>query len=351
MAGLMCRQPAKAQLTAIADPRSDTIRSEIPLRENTPPICFYYTADRMLENEDLDGVVVGTRCSLHAPMALKVIAHGIPLFLEKPIATNIGDALSLHETGASKVVVSFPLRLSKLVQLAKGIIESGQIGAVDHVQAWCNVDYASVYFKTWYRDENETQGLFLQKATHDFDYINYLLAPNRPRAIGALVSKQVFKGSHKAGLRCMDCDERGTCFESKYRLTRDSPLPMDNPSSDMCAFAVDTGNEDCGSALIQYQSGMHVSYSQNFFTRGLAAKRGARFIGYHGTLEFDWYANKLSIVDHHSAEVRTHELTDADDHGGGDPELAVNFLEVIRGERPSLSTRGRALERTHVPEG
>ena len=26
----------------------------------------------------------------------------------------------------------------------------------------------------WYKDETETGGLFLQKATHDLDYINYL---------------------------------------------------------------------------------------------------------------------------------------------------------------------------------
>ena len=40
-------------------------------------------ADKMLDEVCPDGVIVGTRCSLHVEMALKVIKRKIPLFLEK----------------------------------------------------------------------------------------------------------------------------------------------------------------------------------------------------------------------------------------------------------------------------
>ena len=47
----------------------------------------------------------------------------------------------------------------------------------------------------------------------------------------------------------------------------------------MCCYAVDTGNEDSGSALIRYETGMHVSYSR-IFARHKAGARGARLFGY-----------------------------------------------------------------------
>jgi len=90
---------------------------------------------------------------------------------------------------------------------------------------------------------------------------------------------------------------------------------------------VDTGNEDSGSALIQYESGMHVSYSQNFYARKGAATRGATFIGYRGTLQFDWYTDELKVFMHHTPRVETHKIdSKAMSHGGGDlvlcPELS-----------------------------
>ena len=354
VAQLICSQdPTSVRLTAVADPNFETIRQKLDAEGKTPEgVTFYAEADEMLDGESLDGVIIGTRCGMHATMAIKVMARGIAVFLEKPVATNMRDLLALREMGrgsrsgavnpGSRVVVSFPLRTSSLVQLAKQIIDSGRIGTVEHVQAWCDVPYGAVYYQSWYRDEAETQGMFLQKASHDFDYINHLVTGgggNRPRVISAMNSKRVFTGSHPAGLHCMDCAERTTCFESPYHPSKAESLSLDKPSKEMCAFAVDTGNEDSGSALIQYESGMHVVYSQNFYSRNKAATRGARLIGYHGTIEFDWFTDTLRVYHHHSNHVETHQFdVSSSFHGGGDDVLARNFLQVMRGEAPAITS-------------
>ena len=338
MVQLMCRQDLDVRLAAIADPLGDALCDQMRTAEIATDLPrFYQTAEEMLEAEPLDGVVIGTRCSLHAAMAVRVLAGGLALFLEKPVATTMPDLLALRAVWSPRVVVSFPLRMSRIVQLAREIIASGRIGTVEQAQAWNNVPYGNVYYQTWYRDEAETQGMFLQKATHDFDYINYLLDDNQPRVISAMTSKRVFRGSHPAGLHCRDCPERKVCLESPYHPRRPSPLPLDQPAEEMCAFAVDTGNEDSGSALIEYASGMHAVYSQNFYARHKAARRGATLIGYKGTIEFDWYPEQLKVFMHHEPKVETHEFEADGEHGGGDTVLAANFLAVIRGEAESVS--------------
>jgi len=228
-------------------------------------------------------------------------------------------------------VVSFPLRLTTIVLLAKEIIDSGKIGTVEHVQAINNVPYGSVYFQSWYRDERETGGLFLQKATHDFDYINSLLGA-RPVQISAMTSKQIFKGSRPAGLKCGDCGDNRTCPDSSLFKNADSQ------SWDSCCYAEDTGNEDSGSSLIRYESGMHVSYSQNFFVRRGAGSRGARLMGYKGTLDFDFYTGKVNVVMHHTPRVETYDISGGEGHFGGDTALAQNFIDIMQKGADSLST-------------
>lgn len=319
-------------IAAIVDVRNDDIKQ---LNPDLTETRFYDRYEDMIREEELDGIFIGTRCSLHTEMALKVLPSGIPLYLEKPVSTTMEDLYRLkrgYEASPSPVVVSFPLRLTRMVKLAKEIIDSGQIGTIEHVQAVNNTPYGGVYFHNWYRDEKETGGLFLQKATHDFDYINYVVG-SKPISVSAMTSKQIFKGDKPAGLKCVDCEENRTCEES----TAFWPSPK-RETWGYCSFAEDTGNEDSGSALLRFDSGMHAVYSQNFFVRKKAGKRGARFMGYKGTLEFDFFSSQMKVYMHHTSRVETYDFESGNDHFGGDHELVKNFMGVMQGKESSRST-------------
>ncbi len=342
LVSIMEKFNAGVHVTAVTDVRNDQIAREMSERGEDPSrVTFYTDADEMLDKEKLDGVLIGTRCSLHASMAVKVLERNIPLFLEKPVATSMQDLIRLRDAAVksrSEVVVSFPLRVTPLVRLAKEIIDSGKIGTVEHVQAWNNVGYGICYYMAWYRDENETQGLFLQKATHDFDYINYLLGI-KPVWICAITSKRIYKGDRPAGLTCDECNEWEECMESPYHLffTRAETHDV-RKNGRPCGFAVDTGNEDSGSAIVEYETGMHVCYSQNFFARRKAHARGARLLGYRGTVEFDWATDELKVYMHHVPRVETYKTdTSQMSHGGGDTVLADNFIRVMRGDAKSVA--------------
>jgi len=338
--GLMDQLGQEAKVTAIADPRKDALPSELADRPwLADDVRYFADADEMLDGVSLDGVLVATRCSRHAAMGCTVLQRNLPLFLEKPVATTIEDWRMLEAAGqksTSPVVVGFPMRVSPLVRTAKRIIDSGQIGTIEHALAWCFPAYGGVYYHDWYRDENETGGLFLQKATHDFDYLNVLLG--KARRICAMTSKRVFTGDRPAGLRCDECDEQDSCPESGFNLFyRRGERDRVKPTNHLCSFAVDTGNEDSGSAIIEYASGMHAVYTQCFYARKKAGSRGARLTGYKGTVEFDWTTRELVVYMHHEPRVERYDHEAVGGHGGGDIVLVHNFLHLIRGEADQVA--------------
>lgn len=326
------------RLAAVCDPRD---RAELQAEIEKEGIdfsgtAFYTDAEDMLSKEkNLDGVIVGTRCSLHTHFAVKVLEKKIPLFLEKPVSTGWEDFHKLQQAykqHQSPVIVSFPLRRTPLIAEVKSILNAGEIGEIHHLAAFNYVTYGGDYYHSWYRDEQETGGLFLQKATHDFDYINYLVEMN-PTQLCAMKSKQLMKGSRPAGLLCSECDERDTCPEGPFQITQ---VTGDYVHGPYCCYAEDTGNEDSGTAIIRYENGMHAVYTQNFFVRNKhAARRGAILAGAWGTLEFDWITSEIKVTKHYKPGYRVYHVESTGNHGGGDFVLMQNFLSVMRGQEPS----------------
>ncbi len=326
----------KVKLCAVMDIDNDAVKKNYIDKNGFEGVRYYTDADEMITTERPDGVLIGTRCSTHTHYALLVAKYSIPMFLEKPVCTTYEDLDRLRTIPHmnDKTVVSFPLRMSQLVEYVKGIVDSGKLGRIEHVQAYNNVSYARGYYHKWYRDENETGGLFLQKATHDLDYINYILG-FRPVRVCAMTSKQIFKGDKPAGLKCADCPDADSCPESPRNVLKvdSSRIP-----GEYCCFAVDTGNEDSGSVIIEYDTGMHVVYSQDFIVRNSAGKRGARLIGYKGTLEFDWYSDVVTVYNHMQNSVEHHTLAKTlEGHFGGDAVLERNFIALMEGSEVSCA--------------
>lgn len=330
---------ADITVAAIADPRWEAIAPAVKGDPYFACTSFYSDADEMLKKETLDGVFIGTRCSLHTPYACKVLELGMPLFLEKPVCTSRQQYDTLRAAAEGKenrVVVSFPLRLSTITLEMKRIVESGVLGKLTMVQAINNVPYGSVYYHSWYRDPSETGGLFLQKATHDIDYINFLTG-ERPVSVCAKTTKLHFKGDRPAGLRCPDCPDYRTCNESSFVVGK---VQKEDVQGDACCFAVDTGNEDGASAIFTTGSGMLISYNQNFVVKKNAGRRGCRLIGTRGSAEFDFYTAEIRRDDYFSPQTINHKFTfPAGNHFGGDERLALDYLRVLNGEDAQSNLR------------
>jgi predicted dehydrogenase len=329
------------RVVGIVDPDEKGARSRLA-EPDQKDVRFYPSTKELVAGAKLDALAVGTRCHLHAPYAIEAAKYDLPLFLEKPVAINMKQATDLErafEKSKCPVVVSFPLRVSPLCVLARQYIEEGAVGSPEHVMAVNYVPYGTCYFDAGYRNYKITQGLFLQKATHDFDYLMYLMGSSIVRVAAMWNLGRIFGGKKPAGLVCSKCKEAETCLESPQNRKRNGSggALRDHP----CLFGVDVGspktgmNEDSSSALMEFASGVHGAYTQVFYSRRDAGTRGATVSGYHGTVSFDWYKNELHRVRHHAPFSDTVKAGAGLSHFGGDAALAEDFIGLIKGKAKS----------------
>jgi predicted dehydrogenase len=355
----MIRQVEPAvQVTGLVDPAADGARGR--LRDRQVPdehLTVYDTIEAMLEDAGrYDGVLIGTRCHLHTPMAVavaQVLARGradLPLFLEKPVAIDeaqLAELAAAWEGREDRVLVSFPLRVTPLFSEVLTIIRGGRLGTVNQVQAFNDVSYGGTYFANWYRNHEQTGGLWLQKATHDLDYITEMVRaaaavsaspgdpPIEPIAVTAMTSRTIYGGDKPDDLTCSACDEAETCIEGvpaqRRRGNSGGMGPLGPGADHACCFSTSIHHQDAGSLILMYDHGVHAAYSQNFVPRFNAGRRGARIVGHRASLEFDWCQEAITVYDHHTRRTDRIEVKVVGGHAGGDQVLARNFVDMMSG--------------------
>ncbi|MCK4763601.1 MAG: Gfo/Idh/MocA family oxidoreductase [Candidatus Aminicenantes bacterium] len=125
----------------------------------------------MLEKEEPDGVIVATPPHSHKGIVLDIIAAGIPVLVEKPIAGNIKDAeemIAAADRSGVLLTVGHIERFNPVVTKIKEFIDDGFIDNIYLV----NTHRIGPFPK---RLLGNVEGVLIDLAVHDFDIINYLV--------------------------------------------------------------------------------------------------------------------------------------------------------------------------------
>ncbi len=130
-----------------------------------------------LSEGDADGVILATPNALHVEQGLACLEKGLPVLVEKPIATRSHDAKQLVErskdTGVP-VLVGHHRRHNPLIHAAKIAIENGQIGAIRAVQGQCWLYKPDSYFDEADWRKRPGAGPIAVNLVHDIDTLRYL---------------------------------------------------------------------------------------------------------------------------------------------------------------------------------
>jgi len=143
----LCRliQVANVEVVAICDVDSEMLEGAVKLISqrqksgNSPKKYGDYR--KMLKNETLDLVLIGTPDHWHALQAIEAIKSGAHVFLQKPISVDVmeGEAILSAARKYEKVVQIGTQRRSTphLVDAKRKIVDAGLLGKVSHVDMCC----------------------------------------------------------------------------------------------------------------------------------------------------------------------------------------------------------------------
>ena len=134
----------QAVLSALVDPSPGA--AALAAQAGVP---HYQSLDELLAQNRPDGVILATPNAFHVPQTLQCIAAGLPVLLEKPIATSVAEGEQLLkviiETGA-RVLIGHHRAHSPIMAKAKQVIDSGQLGRLVAVQGSATFFKPDSYF-------------------------------------------------------------------------------------------------------------------------------------------------------------------------------------------------------------
>lgn len=136
----------------------------------------------MIENADIDLVDITTPNLLHEPMAMAAIAAGKPVYCEKPLAPDAETACRMAlaaEAAGVPTFVGFNYLKNPLVQTARAMVESGEIGEVWSFRGIHAEDYmtdpASPW--TWRLDPKGGAGAVADLGSHIISLARHVVGP------------------------------------------------------------------------------------------------------------------------------------------------------------------------------
>ncbi|MDQ4121455.1 MAG: Gfo/Idh/MocA family oxidoreductase [Acidobacteriota bacterium] len=231
--------------------------------------------EEMLAKTKPDLLMVTTVDSTHVEFITKALARGIDVITEKPMVTDekqcqaVLDAEKKHNRN---IIVTFNYRYAPKHQKIKEIIQAGEIGDVTSVDfAWyLDTRHGADYFRRWHAYKSKGGSLWVHKATHHFDLINWWLTAD-PVEVSAYGKLNVYgKNNPFRFTNCRPCPHKAKC-PFYWDMTKDARLmklyaeceDVDRYYRDGCVFREDIDIYDTMSAIVRYSNGVSMNYSLN----------------------------------------------------------------------------------------
>lgn len=219
-----------SQLTAVM--RRDASLAEDYARRHKVP-RFYSDASRLINDPDINAIYVATPPSTHAEYAIMSVEAGKPVYIEKPMALNYGECEKINNAARLKgvpVFVAYYRRALPGFVMVKEMIGKGTIGQVRsvHLQLFKSPSVDEKEGRLSWRVDPETGGggHFFDLASHQLDYLDFLLGPVKSVKSFALNQGGLYRAEDYVSAELLfDNNIAGTglwCFNTHRNADRDS---------------------------------------------------------------------------------------------------------------------------------
>lgn len=308
--------------------------------------------EMMMEHEILDGVIISSPNSFHLENLKQLTGYNIPILLEKPLDASyekICEILRFSEQYQGHIMVDHVMRYTPILIKAKELIGSGIIGGICSVNFVQNCYYGVSLYHNFRRTMAGGGGMFIEKATHDFDAMIYLTEAI-PVRVAAISKMQAYGGDKPNDLHCTECVERLTCKESvnniNYRYGNNEVMEVKG-SNDLCVYAKEVDAPDNEVCMMEFNNGIFGTYSECFFSSSSYTSREYEIIGLNGIMRISFSLLK----NHDKGEIIVCPRYGTPEdlyrfefdyrkriHYNGGGEVAKHFFHIMNGKSVPLTT-------------
>ncbi len=374
--------PDQLEIVGAADPNPQRLQQAQKVF-SIPHDCCYEFAEALADVPKFaDFAINGTMDHQHVLTSLPLLNSGYHLLLEKPFAINeqeLWQLVDLARDKDRKVVICHVLRHTPFYASIREKVLNDEIGDIINVQAVEHVSYhhmAVGYIRGKWRKKSTTgSSMLLAKSCHDLDIISWMKSGIKPLSVASFGSNFQFrqdKAPHNAGNRCIvDCEIEADCLYSARKHYLDHPErwsfyvwdsleQLDDISEvdrieslrtspyGLCAWKTDMDVVDHQSVVIEFADGC--TGTLNMIGGSAKPSRILHLVGTRGEIQGAFEDNRFVIrhIDTRPGHEYSEELWDLETagdssgsrggHGGGDLRLMEDFIRILRGEKPSIST-------------
>jgi len=135
----------------------------------------YTDIEEMLDRESLDGLFVCTPPSVRLQIVRAAARRGVHVFVEKPIALSVRDAVAMVNIAKQskvKLHVGYAYRHHDVTLELKRQIDSGKLGTLSLIigEYWSGIPGPA-----WWRSKEHGGGQLVEQASHIYDLVRFLV--------------------------------------------------------------------------------------------------------------------------------------------------------------------------------
>lgn len=310
--------------------------------------------------------VIATQDWLHYEPAMKALADGYDVLLEKPLACTEEQCINLRDEAhkyGRKVMVCHVLRYTPFYSRVKQIIDDdvvGDIVSIVHSEGVGNIHQSHSFVRGNWGNTKRSNFMLLAKSCHDIDLLQWLMKKKcaRIQSFGSLKYFCRENAPEGAPERCIDgCPYADTCCYNSVKLYLDDkenawfrttstgiidPTDADvedalrNTQYGKCVFKCDNDVVDHQVVNMVFEDNSTASFTMCCFNHG---GRKSNIMGTKGEILLDFENDEIRIFHFEGRWWETiHTAGPVDEtlvcgHGGGDTGIVNALYDYVTGAK------------------
>lgn len=382
--------PDQVRFVAVAEPdpiRRNRFAADHDLDESA---CFSSWEDLIAAGPLGDAALITTQDQMHVAPAVAALESGYHVLLEKPMAHTLAGCVELVQAAERTgriLQICHVLRYAPAWRALHAVLESGRLGEIITVEHRENVVHwhmAHSFVRGNWRNQALSSPMILAKCCHDLDILVWNLSSpvQTLSSVGSLLHYRAEKAGPDIPARCTDgCPIEPECPYSAIRIYLDmQPFPdlvdmaqrlgahnvaperwpftvlspdvtlagrraaLETGPYGRCVYRCDNDVVDHQVVTMQLESGTSVVLAMHGHSH--EEYRSMRYDGSRATLRARFgRTSEITIHDHRRGTVEQIPITSSEaGHGGGDQGIMSDFVRVLRGEIPPLTSARASLE-------